>query len=311
MSSGTTPTTSPAAAAEPAPALRRRDILRRGAVLAGAAGAAVVALKPDAAIADDGDSLVLGQPNASTVATTLTVGGDSGGAEPALALENADGPSLRMNALSPTWAGQLAVGEMAGTELGPIVGVETPFGATTTYLATGMDLANVATPFASMPTQILDLRTEAGRAAIIRRSTSNALAADGKLRAGHWIDIAVAFTGPDFSLEAVFANLTAITPVRAGFAMLYPPGVRPQITTVNFAKGQVASNAAFVAAGVVLHHHAIRLSTNAGAWFTVDITGGVTRGSVQTPLAQTQVTRAASGRVALIDKVRQALGRTS
>ena len=118
------------------------------------------------------------------VATTLTVGGDTGGVEPALALENADGPSLRMNALSHTWAGQLAVGEMAGTELGPIVGVETAFGATTTYLVTGVDLANMATPFASTPTRVLDLRTEAGRASIIRRSSPDAMAADGKLRAG-------------------------------------------------------------------------------------------------------------------------------
>ena len=60
-------TTRPAAAAEAAPALRRRDILRRGAALgAGAAGAAI-ALKPHAASADDGDNLVLGQRNTSTV----------------------------------------------------------------------------------------------------------------------------------------------------------------------------------------------------------------------------------------------------
>jgi hypothetical protein len=62
---------------------------------------------------------VLGTANASGAVTTLTVGGDFGGVEPALALENAEGPSLRMNALSHTWAGQLAVGEMAGTDLGP------------------------------------------------------------------------------------------------------------------------------------------------------------------------------------------------
>ncbi len=142
----------------------------------------------------------------------MTVGGDLGGVEPALALENADGPSLRMNALSHTWAGQLAVGEMAGTDLGPIVGVETAFGATTTYLVTGVDLANMATPFASTPTAILDLRTEAGRANIVRRSSAGALAADGKLRAGQWIDVTIAFTGPDFSLDAVFANLTVVRP---------------------------------------------------------------------------------------------------
>jgi hypothetical protein len=312
MSSGAVPsTTTPA---EDAPALRRRDILRRGAILAGAAGAAVVALKPDAASADDGDNLVLGQGNASSVATTLTVGGDTGGVEPALALENADGPSLRMNTLSPTWAGQLALGEMAGTELGPIVGVETPFGPTTTYLVTGMDLANMATPFASTPARILDLRTEAGRAAIIRRSSPSALAADGKLRAGQWIDVSVAFTGPDFSLEAVFANLTAISPVGSGSALLHAPGVRPIARTVYFTGGQTIANAAFVQTGHVLDHHAVRLHTNKTAWFTIDITGGLAKAGLPTPATSTQLANSArgqTGRANLISKVRQAFGRTA
>jgi hypothetical protein len=314
MSSGAVPrTTTPA---EAAPAMRRRDMLRRGAVLAGSAGAAVVALKPGSANADDGDNLVLGQPNTSSVVTTLTVGGDGGGTEPALALENADGPSLRMNALSHTWAGQLAVGEMAGTDLGPIVGVETPFGATTTYLVTGMDLANMATPFASHPTRILDLRSEAGRANIIRRSSTSALAADGKLRSGQWIDIAVAFTAPDFSLEAVFANLTVVGPARSGAAVLYQPGVQPPVATVLFSPRQSLANAAFVATGEVMHHHAIRLSTKrSDAWFMVEISGGLAKAGVQIPLAQAQAqlakpSRAPRGRAALIDKVRQALGRT-
>jgi hypothetical protein len=300
--------------AKDAPALRRRDILRRGAILAGSAGAAVVALKPGAASAGDGDNLVLGQANEASMATTLTVGGDAGGVEPALALENADGPTLRMNALSHTWAGQLALGEMAGTELGPIVGVETPFGATTTYLVTGMDLANMATPFATMPTRILDLRSEAGRAAIIRRSSASALAADGKLQAGQWIDVSVAFTGPDFALEAVFANLTAISPLRTGSALLHAPGIRPVSRTVYFAAGQVIANAAFVQTGIVLQHHAVRLHTNKAAWFTIDITGGLAKTGLPTPLASTQLAkpaRAQTGRAALIDKVRQAFGRTS
>jgi hypothetical protein len=301
-------------AAEAAPVMKRREMLRGGgAVLAGAAtGAAALALAPQAAHADDGDNLVLGQGNAASVATTLTVGGDAGGLEPALALENADGPSLRMNALSHTWAGQLALGEMAGTELGPIVGVETPLGATTTYLVTGMDLANMATPFASTYHRILDLRREVGRAAIIRRSSTSALAADGKLRAGQWIDIAIAFTGPDFSLEAVFANLTSVGPVRKGAALLYPPGVKPPNNALQFSQGQTIANAAFVATGEVLQHHAIRLSTSADAWFSVDISGGLAKGGVQ-PIATAQLAKAAraqSGRAALIDKVRQAFGRT-
>jgi hypothetical protein len=177
-----------------------------------------------------------------------------------------------------------------------------------------MDLANMATPFATTPTRILDLRSEAGRAAIIRRSSASALAADGKLQAGQWIDVAVAFTGPDFSLEAVFANLTAISPLRPGSALLYAPGVRPVSRTVNFTAGQVIANAAFVQTGIVLQHHAVRLHTTRAAWFTIDITGGLAKAGLPTPQAQTPLAKAArveSGRAALVQKVRQAFGRTS
>ena len=166
----------------------------------------------------------------------------------------------------------------------------------------------MATPFASTPTRILDLRTESGRANVIRRSSSGALAADGKLRAGQWIDVAVSFTGPDFTLDAVFANLAVIKPVRGGHAVLHPPGVKPATSNLNFAAGQVLANAAFVGAGVVQQHHAVRLYTSADAWYLLDISGGLTRGVAQAPLAQAQVTRAASGRVTLADKVRKALG---
>jgi hypothetical protein len=308
MTSGANPTPSGSAAAETAKALGRRQMLRGGAILAGAAtGAAVVALRPQGASADDGDNLVLGTANTASSETSVTI---DAGITSALALENADGPALRTNVLDHTWAGQLLPGEIAGTALGPIVGVDVPDGPTTTFLVTGVDLANVATPFAATPRRILDLRTEAGRAAIIRRSASDALAADGKLRANQWIDISVTFTGPDFILDAVFANLTVVQAARGGFAVLYAPGVKPPTSTLNFAPGQVVANAAFVGAGTVMDHHAVRLSTSTDAWFLVDVTGGVTRGSTLTPLAQTATARTAGGRTALVSKLRKALGRT-
>jgi hypothetical protein len=213
-----------------------------------------------------------------------------------------------LQSLSHTWAGQLAVGEMAGTDLGPIVGVETAFGATTTYLVTGVDLANMATPFATTPTRALDLRNAAGRASIIRRSSPDALTSNGKLRGGQWIDVAIAFTGPDFSLDAIFANLLVISPVRGGWAVVHPPGVRPPTSSLNFVTGQAIANAAFVGCGVVQQHHAVRLYTTADAWFVLDVSGGLMRGVAQAPLAQAQVTRATTGRVALVDKVRKTLG---
>src|SRR5690242_144515 len=103
---GTDSTTSPSATTASAPAIGRRQMLRRAAILAGATGAAVVALSPEQASADTGDNLVLGQVNTAGSETTLSVGGDVGGTEPALGLENVDGPSLRLNSLGITWAGQ-------------------------------------------------------------------------------------------------------------------------------------------------------------------------------------------------------------
>jgi hypothetical protein len=77
----------------------------------------VVALAPRAAHAADADNLVLGTGNASSAATTLTIGGDTGGVEPALALENADGPSLRCS--RPHVGRSAHRRQLAGTERPP------------------------------------------------------------------------------------------------------------------------------------------------------------------------------------------------
>ncbi len=291
-------------------ALGRRRLLRGGAVLAtAAAGAAAVAMAPATAHAADGDPLVAGETTEATAETTLRIGGEAGDNAPALGLENADGPSLRLQPLSSTWPGELQPGEMAGTDLGPIVGVETPDGVTTTYLITAVDLANVATPFAARPSRILDLRTEAGRDAIVRRKSAGSLATDGRLRAGEWIDIAIILTGSDYSLEAVFGNLTVTGPLRAGYATLYPPGIPTGTSSLNFAAGQTVANAAFVGTGEVQGAHVVRLSTTADAWLLLDITGGITQGNVQTPLKE--AARAQGGRASLVRRLRTALGRAA
>ncbi|GAA3611291.1 hypothetical protein [Microlunatus ginsengisoli] len=287
-------------------AFARRGLLKRTALVAGiAAGAATLAARPEAALAADGDPLELGSGNEADSTTTLRIGGDSGGAAPALALENADGPSLKLQPLSAVWPGQLDVGEMVGTDLGPLVGVDLPGGATTTYLATGADLASMPTPFATAPVRRLDLRTAAGRAAVIRRSSANALTAGGKLAAGQWIDIGLAVTGDDYALQAVFANLTVTGAAANGFAALYPPGVRPVASTINYVKGQTLANFAFVAAGVVQGYHTVRLYSSSEAWFLLDVSGGVNVGNSLTPLSQ--AARAKGGRAALIGKLRKAL----
>ncbi len=288
-------------------ALARRGLLKRTALVAGIAAGAATALaaRPDAALAADGDPLELGSANEAGSTSTLRIGGGNGAAAPALALENADGPSLKLQPLSAVWPGQLDVGEIAGTDLGPLVGVDLPGGVTTTYLATGADLAGLPTPFATSPVRRLDLRTAAGRSAVIRRSSANALTAAGKLAAGQWIDIGLAVTGEDYSLQAVFANLTVTGAATNGFAALYQPGVRPVSSTINFVTGQTLANFAFVGAGVVQGYHTVRLYSSSEAWFLLDVSGGVNIGNSITPLSR--AARAKGVRTALIAKVRNAL----
>lgn len=288
--------------------LARRGLLRGGAALAGAAAGALAigAATAAPAHAADGDSLTIGEENDGETATALTI---AAGAEPALSLNNDDGPSLRLQPLASDWPGQLAPGEMAGTDLGPIVGVDTPEGAVTTYLVTGVDLVDVPSPFVSGPTRLLDLRTVAGREAIRRRSSANALTADGKLRAGAWIDVATVLTGSDYTLEAIFANLTVVGGVRPGYASLYPPGAWPGTSTVNFVKDQIVANGTFVGTSVVLGFHCVRIYTTSDAHFLLDVTGGVARGNAPVPGGQQAAARSARSRTSLVKRIAKAFGR--
>ena len=300
------------AAADADHAIGRRGLLRAGAVLAGAVAASTAGLAAaDSAQAADGDAIRAGQANTATSTTTLTVGGDDGSADAALTLNNADGPALSLQALPADWAGELAVGDIAGGGLGPVVGVDSIEGPVTTYLATGMDLANIPTPFATTPSRRLDLRTSAGRASILRKSATTALGSDGKLLAGQWIDISIVPTGPDYTLEAVFANLTVVASVKGGYGVLYPPGVRPPTSSVNFSAKNIVANAAFVGAGSVLGFHAVRLYSSVDAWYVLDVNGGVTSGITQAPIGDATALRANGGRKAVINRLRQALSRLS
>lgn len=295
------------------PLLERRQLLRSSALVAGAAaGAVALAARADVAHAADGENVVLGQGNESESTTALRIGGEDGTTAPTLSLTNADGPSLRLAPLPAGWTGELEVGEIAGTPAGPIIGVDLPGGViTTTYLVTAADLANTATPFTSNPSRRLDLRTTAGRSSVIRRSSPTALGSDGRLRAGQWIDVGIAHSGDDYELQAVFANLTVVGPLANGFVAVYPPGARPNISSVNFTKGQVIANFTITGLGLIQGWHALRIYTNADTWILLDVNGGINLGSSQAPLGKLMANRLKGGRKALADKLRTALTRNA
>jgi hypothetical protein len=76
-------------------------------VLAGAAGARVIgaALAPPKANAADGGNVVLGQANE---ATSIRIDATDGGADAALSLRNANGPSLAPQPLAEGWTAHWA-----------------------------------------------------------------------------------------------------------------------------------------------------------------------------------------------------------
>jgi hypothetical protein len=262
--------------------LDRRFLLRGGAVLAGAAGVSVVgaALSATSAEAADGQFMVVGQPNASTSTTAMTVGGSTGSPNTAtMTLTNASGPSLRLMPTGPGYEGGLDLGEIASTDLGPEIGVDYGAGTVTSWLATGLDLDEIPVPMAITPQRVLDTRTSGGRSGI-RTTSPNALDSSFRLKAGAWIDVALAASSPQ-RLDAAFLNVTAVLPDSTGFLVVYPPGVRPASSTLNFQKAQIIANGAFVLTGIADEDpdwYVVRIFSAVATHVVMDLTGVTLRG---------------------------------
>lgn len=269
----TSPDSSPASRSVDSPtAVNRRHLLRGGAVAAGAAVIGAAAL-PSASAADNGPT-VLGVANASTLATGITINAATGNtARSALQLTNANGPSLALNALPDDWDGTLQTGQIANTTLGPLIGVDGGGSPVTTYLATGIDLDNLPLPVPLNPPQrMLDTRNTAGRTGILRNSGS-ALDSSGRLKAGSWIDVAIAEADGPTSVDAAFLNATSTGSLTGGYLALYPPGTRPVGSTVSFSKGISTANGAFAGVGYFGGAFVVRVYASATSHVILDLTG--------------------------------------
>jgi hypothetical protein len=253
--------------------LDRRFLIRGGAVLAGAAGVTAIgaAIAPAKADAADGDEVVLGQLNAATSTTEITIDGTAGGADATLALNNANGPSLALQALDAKWDGPLGVGEIVNTEVGPNIGVDYGAGAVTTFLATEADLLNT---FPIPAQRLLDTRSASSRAAIVG-SSSAPFDAAGRLKSGAHIDVAVAATD-DLALIGVFLNLTAFESTAAGFLEIYTPGPRSNRPTVRFQRNVAVANHAFVGPDTSEGAYTVRIYASQPTHVLLDLVGAVT-----------------------------------
>ncbi len=301
---------------EPAPALNRRGLLRGGAIIAGAAvgGVAATALTAPAAEAADGDAVLAGRSTGAESSTGIEIGDGTGSADPTLKLSNANGPSLYLEPLAADYAGQLELGQIANTVLGPVIGVDSLLGETTTFLATGIDLADLPTPYAlPKPIRVLDTSSAAGRQRIIRMS-SGALDSAGRMTPKSWLDLEVAVEDADFIVPSAYLNVSAVSPVTNGYLSAYPPGDFPGTSTLNFQAKVTIANLAFVSTAIVQGRYAVRIYSSALTRVVADLTGVTIKGSDPSAgLAAQRTTRTAKAarrlRSTLTDRVRRSLSR--
>lgn len=233
----------------------RRALLRRGgAVLAGAAGAAVVL--PGAASAVEGDPVLAGRPNDAATQTALTGG-------------TADAATLRLGNPSP--AGPYAAAALR-LEPGAGAGGLDPARTAAGDLATSGDLlwyghvpassgagvvgAVYTSAFANHlelldePRRVLDTRTggatdENGNPNDRRtRVVAGDFDSAGRLSSG--ASLVLDLSGLLRSGVAVFANLTVVAPTGSGFLTAYPTPAgapradgldRPATSSLNYVRG--------------------------------------------------------------------------
>ena len=241
-------------------------------MLAGAAGASVIgaAIAPTRADAADGDNVTLGEVNDSASTTTLRIDNPGGGSDPTLALNNGNGPSLALQALDEDWDGTLDVGEIANTVVGPNIGVNYGDGTVTTFLATGTDLSN-AYPLPAE--RLLDTRSASGRAAVVGSSPAP-FDSRGRLKAGAYIDVAIAAT-EDVVLTGAFVNLTSFESTAAGLLEIYTPGARPNRPTLRYQRNVAVANSAFVGPGISGGNYTVRIYASSPTQVLLDLTGAV------------------------------------
>ena len=274
--------------------LARRNLFRGGVAAAAAAGLSVGAgvFSAPSAAAADGDTVKLGQANASSSSTEIAIDGAVGDpANATLSLTNVNGPSLFLNPLdNNSWTGDLDIGEIANTQFGPVIGLDAGDGTPQNgLLITDQDLAALPQITAIPPVRILDLRTSAGRAAIVDQA-AGALDAAGHLNAGKWIDVKIADIaglGPGLYFDAVYLTLTVTGSTKPGFLTLYPPtpdNSVPVASNLNWAGGQTVGNLAFSAVGTAAGNtFAVRIYASQVTWVIVDVNGAVTTPMSATP----------------------------
>ena len=206
-------------------------------------------------------------------------GRPTGSASPTLVLNNANGPSLALEALPQGTDISLGVGEIVNTVAGPQIGVDYGDGNFTTFLATGVDVTN-AHPIQAE--RVLDTRSATSRANdVVNGSSGPRFDSLGRLAAGKFIDVAVA-NAEGLDLAGVFLNVTAYRPTGGGYVEVYTPGPRRALPSITFQRQVTATNSIFVApstsapASTADTYYTVRVYTSRPTHLFIDVLGAVT-----------------------------------
>jgi hypothetical protein len=238
----------------------RRALLRGGGAVV-AASVAALAVNAGDARAAAGDPVVAGQANdAGTAETSLT----SAATTSTLAVANTgDHAPLTLTqqdfaAFTPAAGGELENldGDLYYTvDFGgqPVPGlVFTEFTANQVVTIT--------------PQRVLDTRSSGGRANILNPAGN--LDSTGRLLGGRTIEIDL--SGLEFAAASALCNLTAVSPLTAGYMTLFPGGTKPATSSINFAKGAVIANFAVTGTSGT---DTVSLFSNTTSHVLLDITG--------------------------------------
>lgn len=222
--------------------VNRRALLRRGGFIVAAtvAGAtAVEALTPGTARAASGDALTIGTSNdADADPTVLT----SSASDPTFTATNT-GSGAPLGLAPQLFGDYTAVSSVELTNLDGFLYSATDFGGG------DVEPGFVYTEFvanqvvAIIPTRILDTRgLGPGTDNVV--DTTGKFDSHGRLIGGK--SIIIDLSPYEFLAEAVFANLTVVSPTAVGFLTLSPtavtPGTKPSTSSINYTAGQVLAN---------------------------------------------------------------------
>jgi hypothetical protein len=217
----------------------RRELLRRGALLAAGAigaGTAGAALSPQAALASDPNDVVLGQPNSASAQTSITFNSTT---STPLNLANSQGAALTLASTTAEAGASTPLGSLLSSDPDGFDYVDLQYVHADGDWGSVMTSSWETTMFAITPFRVLDTRNSHGRRNIVDGASN--LDSLGRLKAGTSITVKLDEIFDD--AYAWYGNLTAVSPVGSGYALVWPDGPAPNASTVNFAAGQTIANA--------------------------------------------------------------------